>query len=91
MRRLSPIRRGFRSVTAGAGPNRIVDHARPAGHRTLTAVLLAFASLEAILGLCARCWLFGLLMKAGVIPDGVCEECTDLRRRYAEHGPTEQT
>jgi hypothetical protein len=30
-------------------------------------------------------------MKAGVIPDGVCEECTDLRRRYAEHGPTEQT
>ncbi len=55
----------------------------------LTAVLLVFASLESIFGLCAGCWLFGLLMKAGVIPDDVCEECNNLQRRYAQPSPTE--
>lgn len=50
----------------------------------LVAVLLVFASLESILGLCAGCWLFGLLMRAGVIPADVCEECNRVSRRYAE-------
>ena len=50
----------------------------------LIAVLLAFASLESIFGVCAGCWLFGLLMRAGVIPDDVCAECNNLRLRYAE-------
>ena len=55
----------------------------------LTGLLLAFATLESIFGLCAGCWLFGLLMKAGVIPDDVCEECNNLQRRYAQPSPTE--
>ena len=47
----------------------------------LAAVLLVFASLESVLGLCAGCWLFGLLMEVGVIPADVCEECHDVRQR----------
>lgn len=50
----------------------------------LVAVLLVFASLESVFGLCAGCWLFGLLMRAGVIPADVCEGCNDVTRRYAE-------
>lgn len=50
----------------------------------LVAVLLVFATLESIVGLCAGCWLFGLLMRAGVIPADVCEECSRVSRRYAE-------
>ncbi|MXI40406.1 DUF4395 family protein, partial [Escherichia coli] len=49
----------------------------------LVAVLLVFACLASIVGLCAGCWLFGLLMRAGVIPDDVCEQCRDVRLRYA--------
>ncbi|HEY5788690.1 MAG TPA: DUF4395 domain-containing protein [Microlunatus sp.] len=55
----------------------------------LAAVLLAFASLESIFGLCAGCWLFGLLMRAGVIPSDVCEACHDIRLRHAEPSSTE--
>jgi len=53
----------------------------------LAAVLLVFASLESIFGLCAGCWLFGLLMKAGVIPADVCEECNSIRLRYGFADP----
>lgn len=48
----------------------------------LVAVLLVFATLESVLGFCAGCWLFGLLMKAGVIPADTCEECTNIWARY---------
>ena len=58
----------------------------PAVALGLVAVLLVFASLEAVVGLCAGCWLFGLLMRAGVIPADVCEECSRVSRRYAEAG-----
>ena len=40
--------------------------------------LLVAASLEAFLGYCLGCRLFALLMRAGVIPESVCEECTDI-------------
>jgi len=48
----------------------------------LVAVLLVFALLESVLGFCAGCWLFGHLMRWGVIPAAVCEECADVRQRY---------
>ncbi len=41
-------------------------------------LLLVAASLEAFLGLCLGCAAFGLLMRAGVIPEEVCERCDDL-------------
>ncbi|MFL6204470.1 MAG: DUF4395 domain-containing protein [Acidimicrobiales bacterium] len=45
------------------------------------AVLLVPASLEAFAGFCVGCQIFGWLMRAGVIPESVCEECSDISRR----------
>jgi len=45
----------------------------------LVALLVVAASLEALLGLCVGCRVFALLMRAGVVPDAVCERCADLR------------
>jgi hypothetical protein len=46
-------------------------------------LLIAAASLEAFLGYCLGCKSFALLMRAGIIPESVCEECNniDLRTR----------
>jgi hypothetical protein len=49
--------------------------------QVLLAVLLVPASLEAFVGFCIGCQIFGLLMRAGVIPADVCEECNDIWRR----------
>jgi Domain of unknown function (DUF4395) len=45
--------------------------------------LIVAASLEGFLGYCVGCTVFGWLMRRGVIPESVCEECGDLSRRYA--------
>lgn len=49
----------------------------------LVAVLLLFALLESVLGFCAGCWLFGHLMRWGVIPADTCEACMNVSQRYA--------
>jgi hypothetical protein len=51
----------------------------------LLALMLVAASLESVLAFCVGCQIFGLLMRAGVIPDEVCPECSDIwaRRRAA--------
>ena len=48
----------------------------------LIVVLLIFATLEAVVGFCAGCWLFGLLMRAGIIPADTCEACNNVWTRY---------
>ncbi len=50
----------------------------------LLGLLAAAASLESFAGYCLGCRIFGLLMRLGLIPDGVCEECRDLRIRHPE-------
>jgi hypothetical protein len=52
----------------------------------LIAVLVVFAALESLLGFCMGCKVFALLMRIGVIPDSVCEECNDLGLRWARLG-----
>ena len=47
-------------------------------------LLACAAFLEAAFGLCQGCKAFGLLMKAGVIPESVCLECSDLTLRHPE-------
>jgi len=47
-------------------------------------LLTCAAFLEAAFGLCLGCRGFGLLMKAGVIPESVCVECADLSLRHPE-------
>jgi hypothetical protein len=41
-------------------------------------LLVVAATLEATLGICLGCMTFGVLMKAGVVPDEVCERCNDI-------------
>lgn len=41
-------------------------------------LLIVAATLEAALGFCLGCKIFGLLMRAGVIPDEVCERCNNI-------------
>jgi hypothetical protein len=41
-------------------------------------VLVVFATLESVFGFCAGCKVFALLMRAGVIPQEVCERCNDI-------------
>ncbi|HZU80335.1 MAG TPA: DUF4395 domain-containing protein, partial [Acidimicrobiales bacterium] len=47
-------------------------------------LLTAAAFLESALGLCLGCRIFAVLMRHGVIPDDVCESCSDLTLRYPE-------
>lgn len=47
-------------------------------YQIVLATLVFFASLESFLGWCAGCFMFGLLMKVGVIPEEVCERCNNL-------------
>jgi hypothetical protein len=42
------------------------------------AMLVAFATLEAVFGLCVGCRIFGLLMELGVVPEQTCAACSDL-------------
>ena len=55
------------------------------GAPTVSVVLVAgltiAASLEAFVGFCLGCVIFGRLMKWGVVPQSVCEECNDISRR----------
>lgn len=47
----------------------------------LGAVMVVFPALEAVLGLCVGCRVFGLLMRLGVVPEEVCLECADISLR----------
>lgn len=51
-------------------------------------ILLGFAALEAILGICAGCFVFGYLMRWGIIPHGICIKCSDIT---TSRGPTTTT
>ncbi len=46
-------------------------------------ILVVAASLEAVLGFCLGCWIYGHLVRLGVLPESTCVECADisLRRR----------
>ena len=49
--------------------------------RVVVGMLAGAAFLEAAFGFCLGCKVFGLLMKAGVVPESVCEDCADISRR----------
>lgn len=53
-------------------------------HTAADIVLILFlpaAGLESIFGYCVGCRLFGVLMRVGMIPREVCEECSDISWR----------
>jgi hypothetical protein len=45
-------------------------------------LLLPAAGLESIFGYCLGCKIFALLMRVGLIPASVCEECADITLRW---------
>jgi len=47
-------------------------------------LLVGAAFLEAAFGICLGCRVFSLLMRVGIIPESVCEECADLSRRHTQ-------
>lgn len=58
-----------------------------AGHAGAASVLVAMimvaASLEAALGFCVGCFMFGGLIRFGLIPESVCAECANISERLA--------
>ena len=45
----------------------------------LISILILFAALEAFIGFCAGCKAFKLLMNIGLIPNDVCEKCSNYK------------
>lgn len=56
----------------------------PGAARLVVAALAMAAFLEAAFGLCLGCKAFALLMRAGLVPEQVCEDCADISRRIPE-------
>jgi hypothetical protein len=52
--------------------------------RWLLLLIIVAAVAESAFGFCVGCRIFSLLMRHGVIPTSVCEECGDLGRRHPE-------
>ena len=50
----------------------------------VVSLLATAAFLESALGICLGCIGFGVLMKAGVIPDEVCAACADISLRHPQ-------
>lgn len=46
--------------------------------KAVLGVLLLFATLESLAGFCAGCFVFGYLMRWGLVPRDVCERCNNL-------------
>jgi hypothetical protein len=44
------------------------------------------ATLEAVFALCLGCAIFAGLMRVGVIPEAICQECNDIRSRTQAAG-----
>lgn len=55
------------------------------GSHTATDIVLGLfaiaAGLESIFAYCLGCKVFGVLMRAGVVPESVCLECADISSR----------
>jgi hypothetical protein len=47
-------------------------------------LLAVAATLESVFAVCLGCIAFGYLMKAGIIPEEVCEACSDISLRHPQ-------
>jgi Domain of unknown function (DUF4395) len=56
------------------------DHAAADG---VLGLFVIAAGLESIFGYCLGCKIFGLLIRAGIVPETVCAECADISLRYS--------
>lgn len=44
-------------------------------------VMIVFATLESVFGLCVGCKMFAVLMRVGLIPEATCEACNKISLR----------
>ena len=44
-------------------------------------MLVIFASIESILGFCTGCFVFQYLMKIGLIPQTICDKCSEIGKK----------
>jgi hypothetical protein len=65
-------------ITTTAAVLALAADATAAANVLLGALVIA-AGLESILAVCLGCQIFGLLMRAGVVPESVCLECANLQ------------
>lgn len=49
----------------------------------LTSMIAVAATLESVFAFCLGCKVFGLLMRAGFVPESVCADCNDISARLA--------
>jgi hypothetical protein len=47
----------------------------------LLVMMVVFAFAKSVLAICVGCHIFNFLMRRGVIPESVCQECADISRR----------
>ena len=77
-----PPKRFAQTVGLGFSVAALVLHfvaGSPVAANVVLAVLILFAALEAFLGFCAGCFVFDYLMRWGLVPQSVCEECANFR------------
>ncbi len=77
-----PPKRFAQTVGLGFSVTALVLHfvaGSPVAANVVLAVLILFAALEAFLGFCAGCFVFDHLMRWGLVPRSVCEECANFR------------
>ena len=58
--------------------------------RVVLALLVAAATLESVFAICLGCMAFGLLMRAGVVPEEVCERCNNIWASYPSTDESER-
>lgn len=59
--------------------------------RVVIAALVAAAFLESAFAVCLGCIMFGWLMRFGIIPQHICEECNDISARLAAQANSSAT
>jgi len=65
-------------VFSGTALILIYGFGQAAAAYVVLSVLALFAGLEAFAGFCAGCFVFGYLMRYGIIPAATCERCNDI-------------
>ena len=53
----------------------------PVAAYAVLGVIAVAATLEAVFAVCLGCAIFAGLMRVGVIPEAICQECNDIRSR----------
>ena len=72
---------GMGAVMSGAAAVLAIAFDAEAAANVLLVLLVIAATLESAVAFCLGCKVFGLLMRAGLVPAHVCAECTDIWAR----------